>query len=102
MIETIKHFFGGGAYLKIWRIKDGATVPQHKHKFDHLSSIMSGCVMVEVEDQENRILYAPDAVLVTAGKVHCFTAINGDAVIGCIHATNVADPESIDMELIEQ
>ena len=101
MIETIKHVFGGGVYLKIWKIKDNACVPQHRHKFDHLTSVMSGCVMVEVEGEDNRIVYSPDAIMVRAGVTHCFTALNGDAVIGCIHATDIIDPANIDMELIE-
>lgn len=99
MIETIKHFFGGGVYLKTWRIKDGARIPQHSHNFDHLSAVFSGCVMVEIEGEENRIYYSPDAILVKAGLVHTFTAINGDAVIGCIHATDCTDADKVDQVL---
>lgn len=101
MIETIKHVFGGGIYLKIWKIQDNTCVPQHKHKFEHLTAVFSGCVLVEVEGEESKVVYAPDAILVRAGLVHCFTALNGDATIGCIHSTDVVDPSQIDMELIE-
>lgn len=100
MIETIKHFFGGGVYLKTWRIKDGACIPQHTHNFEHLSAVFSGCVMVEVDGKENQIYYSPDAIVIEAGLIHTFTAVNGDAVIGCIHALNdaLADLDAADLD----
>ena len=103
LVETISHHFGGGAYLKIWRIKDATAVPQHRHKFEHLTAVMSGCVMVEVEGEENKVIYAPDAITVKEGVTHTFTALNGDAVVGCIHSVDGlldVDIEYIDNSLI--
>ncbi len=102
MIDVISHHFGGGAYVKLLTIKEDCCVPQHKHNFDHLSALFSGCVMCDIEGEEPKIYYSPDVILVKANIVHKFTAINGDAVIGCIHATDCTDPDLIDETLINE
>ena len=99
-MNTISHHFGGGCYVKLIQLHDGEEVPQHKHKFDHLTALFSGSVVVFVGEEEGKLYFAPDVIEVPKDTVHTFTAVNGNAVIGCIHATNITDPDLIDETLI--
>lgn len=84
MIETVSHYFSGGIYAKHVRIHDGYSVVSHKHKFDHMSLLSSGCAIVEV-DGDQQTYYAPAVISVSAGKAHSVTAVNGDVDWFCIH-----------------
>ena len=56
--------------------------------------------MVFVGEEEGKLYFAPDVIEVPKDTVHTFTAVNGNAVIGCIHATDITDPDLIDETLI--
>jgi quercetin dioxygenase-like cupin family protein len=98
--RILKHSFGGGVYCKLMEIEDGREVPTHKHKFDHLSTLFSGCCIVEANGQQETY-YAPDVITIMAGVVHTILAVNGPVVWGCIHATDETDADNIDETLIE-
>lgn len=98
--KVLKHSFGGGVYCKLMEIEDGQKIPTHKHRFDHLSTLFSGCCIVEADGQQETY-YAPDVITIKAGVVHTILAVNGPVVWGCIHATDETDETKIDETLIE-
>lgn len=100
MHKVVAHHFGGGVYAKHVEIPEDYMVFQHKHKFDHLSILASGCAIVGM-DGHNEIYYAPAVIEIKAGVEHAVTAVNGPAVWFCIHATNETNEENIDAILIE-
>lgn len=77
---------------------EGAFVGQHAHKFDHLSLLGKGKVVVKTDEWE-REFDAPAILEIKAGMHHEIRALT-DAVWFCIHATEVTDPDLIDQELI--
>lgn len=101
MFEVISHHFAGGVYCKLMRIKENSQVVSHKHEYDHMSVLMQGCVIVRADGEQNTY-YAPNIIEIKAGVEHSIVAINGDAVWGCIHATDCTDESKIDDLLIKQ
>jgi quercetin dioxygenase-like cupin family protein len=101
IIDVISHHFVGGVYAKEMRIKDGYMVKQHAHEYDHLSYLVSGCVIVETDDEQNTY-YGPCAIPIPAHVSHSVTPVNGDAVWLCVHKTDCEDIASVDEVLIEK
>ena len=99
MIEVVSHHFSGEVYAKHVRIKDGHYVATHKHKFDHMSILASGCVIVEA-DNERKTYYSPSVIEIKAGVAHSVIAVNGDAEWFCIHAIQ-SDIDQDDIEAID-
>lgn len=99
-IEVIKHHFVGGVYAKEMRIPDGFEVTSHKHRFDHMSVLTQGCVIVEA-DGIQETYYAPAVIEIKAGVAHSVLPVNGDAHWLCVHATDCTDESKIDEVLIE-
>jgi quercetin dioxygenase-like cupin family protein len=97
--DTIHHF-SSGVYAKEMRLPKGSTALTHKHKYDHLSILAQGMVMLETP--EGRQLYsAPTAVTIRAGIPHGITALE-DSVWFCIHATDETDPAKVDEVVIQK
>jgi quercetin dioxygenase-like cupin family protein len=94
-----EHYFGGGVYAKQIHIPAGSFIVQHKHEFDHLSVLASGKVYVGVGDEVAEYT-APACVLIKAGANHVVEATE-DAVWFCVHATDCADAQSADKQLIK-
>ena len=94
----IVHHFVGGLYAKETHIPAGVTLTQHSHAFDHLSALMKGSAVVEV-DGRRKLHDAPALLTIKAGKVHSVRAVT-DVVWACVHASDKADPAKIDAELI--
>lgn len=94
----ITHHFGGGVYAKETHIPAGVELTQHRHKFDHLSILASGVVDVECGGAVTRH-NGPACLTVPAGLAHKVTAITA-TVWYCIHASDCADADAIDSELI--
>lgn len=94
----VSHAFGGGVYAKETKIPAGVELTQHRHKFDHLSILASGVVDVECGGAVTRHI-GPMCLMVPAGVAHKVTAITA-TVWYCIHASDCADAEAIDSELI--
>lgn len=92
----IDHHFGGGVYIKRTFIPVGVKLTQHSHKYDHLSVLAQGTVVVSINGR-GRSVVAPAIVTIEAGKKHDVMAIT-DAVWLCIHATDEIDPNVIDQQ----
>lgn len=95
---NIVHHFGGGAYAKEMRIPSGCSVIQHKHRYDHLSVLAVGKVLVMVDGSVSTYT-APACILIAAGKLHAIEAVE-DTVWYCVHATDCTDIDKVDEQLI--
>lgn len=93
----IAHHFVGGLYAKETHIPAGVTLTQHSHAFDHLSALMKGSAVVEVDGRE-KLHYAPALLTIKARKVHSVRAVT-DVFWVCLHATDETDPVKVDAEL---
>jgi quercetin dioxygenase-like cupin family protein len=99
--KVISHHFIGGVYCKEIEIPENHIVTSHKHVFDHMSVLTSGCVIVDTGKEETETYFCPAIIEIKAGVNHSVTAVNGPAHWLCIHATGETDIEKIDESLIE-
>jgi quercetin dioxygenase-like cupin family protein len=97
---AIQHHFGGGVYVKETHIPAMHVLDQHSHKFDHLSFLASGRVLLEVGG-DSTIYDGPIMLTIKAGKRHKVTTYT-DTLWLCIHATNETDEDTIDEVLIHE
>lgn len=79
-----------GSYANIWVrqkvfSKKGETIGGHKHKYDHMSLLAVGKVMVEV-DGITKELEAPTFLVIPKGKIHNITALTDDVLWYCVFA----------------
>lgn len=96
----LAHHFSSGVYAKETHIPAGLKISQHKHSFDHMSLLASGSVIVRADGWVESYT-APAVIDMKADTAHEVEAIT-DVVWFCIHATNVTDPEKIDMVLAHE
>lgn len=94
----IEHFHAGDIYSKAAYIPAGHILVQHKHKYDHLSILASGTVLVEV-DGIRKEYTGPACLNIKAGAHHGVLALT-DAVWYCIHSVTDAEKEDADELLI--
>jgi quercetin dioxygenase-like cupin family protein len=76
------HSFGGIEAL-IWRLNKGMFVPKHVHNHDHMSILISGKILLDIEGIISEI-HAGEVIEVKAGKSHVITALE-DIVWACLH-----------------
>lgn len=95
----IKHYFGGGVYVKETHFLAGESGEKHVHAFDHLSTLVCGTVRLYV-DGAARTIVGPAVLTIKAGKVHEVHALT-DVVWHCTHATDCTDPDMVDGVLME-
>ena len=93
MLTKISHHFGGGVYAKETFIPAGMILVQHKHKYDHLSILASGSIILDI-DGVHLPITGPYCINVAAGKHHGFKTVT-EAVWYCIHASGVADDDAL-------
>lgn len=94
----VAHHFGGDVYAKEMHVPAGQYIVSHQHKYDHLSILASGSVLLEMDGKESKH-WAPACIPIPAGKHHKITALR-DVIWFCIHSTNVRDVDKIDDALI--
>jgi quercetin dioxygenase-like cupin family protein len=86
------NFTGAGAFCKYVPLKAGLMVISHKHKFDHLSLLLTGKVTVTTDDGVVEMT-APSSIIVKAGVHHQLVA-HEDSTWLCVHATNSPQSDS--------
>lgn len=101
--ENIRHYFVGqddekGMYAKEVRIPAGTVLVSHKHLYDHLSILASGCVTIDLGNGP-RVHHGPSGITIRKGVEHTVHALT-DAVWFCIHPTDETDATKIDEVLI--
>lgn len=94
----IQHHFSSGVYAKQMLLPKGYFAVSHAHKYDHLSVLASGKVIVTTDDSEHTYI-APACITIEKHKNHSVTALE-DAVWFCIHATEETDASKVDDVLI--
>lgn len=78
-----------GIFIKQMHIKkEGTTVPQHSHKYDHVSMLARGSVHVWADGIHVGKHVAPHGIFIKAGVKHKFLSLEDDTIIYCVH--NVA------------
>lgn len=87
----VRHHSAGGVYMREQSLSAGHEVEKHEHDYDHLSFLVSGSAIVDI-DGEIQHMEGPTALEVKAGKKHHIQAIT-DIVWLCIHSEAAADPE---------
>ncbi|PXX15842.1 hypothetical protein C7399_109177 [Paraburkholderia tropica] len=96
----IKHHFSAGVYVREMALTREGEVLTHEHKYDHFGILGSGSVLMDL-DGELSVHNGPCVIEIKAGKRHGIKALT-DIVWFCVHATDVADPETIDEVLIKE
>jgi quercetin dioxygenase-like cupin family protein len=94
----IQHHFSSGVYAKQMLLPKGYFAVSHAHKYDHLSILASGKVIVTTDDSEHTYT-APACITIEKHKNHSVAALE-DAVWFCIHATEETDAFKVDDVLI--
>ncbi len=86
----------GGIYLREMLTPDAGTlIPQHSHRWGHLSYLAAGAVRVWRDDELLGDFTAPAAIRIEAGAAHRFLTLAPQTLVLCIHATDAAEPEII-------
>jgi quercetin dioxygenase-like cupin family protein len=78
--------------------KAGTILPQHAHRYDHLSMIAVGSVRVWEDGRLKGEFKAPTGVHIRAGVKHTFQTLEDGTVIYCVH--NAAHAEVA--EIVEE
>jgi hypothetical protein len=68
----------------------------HKHKFDHVSLLTQGKVLVEIEGSPAKEFTAPTFIVIRKDHRHKFTALEANTVWYCVFALRDLDGEPID------
>ena len=85
VFQVNQHIFGGGVYIRDQSVRLGHKISKHTHDYDHLSILMAGKALLEVEGQEPVTLTAGDIITVLAGKKHEITPLEGNIRWLCLH-----------------
>lgn len=96
----IRHYFSGREYAKQMTLPAGHFAETHEHRYDHISILAAGRVVVEIDGARSE-MHAPDALVIPAGRKHRIEAVT-DSVWFCVHATEETDPEKVDKVLIRE
>jgi quercetin dioxygenase-like cupin family protein len=65
--------------------KAGTYVPQHAHRYDHLSMLAVGSVKAWADDALLGEFHAPHGFNIPANVKHTFLALEDQTIIYCIH-----------------
>lgn len=96
-VEIIHHF-GRNFYVKQVNFSKDKVLSQHKHKFDHLSWLSTGSVLLKADGKES-LISGPKMIEIPAGVEHEVRSLT-DVVWLCMHATSETDVEKIDESLV--
>jgi quercetin dioxygenase-like cupin family protein len=97
---NIEHHFSENLYAKQINLDAGNIVVQHKHKFDHLSILAKGKVIV-LFDEDATEYTAPACINIVKGVDHAIKALE-NSVWFCVHATDETDATKVDKVLIQK
>lgn len=80
--------------------KAGTIVPQHSHKYDHVSMLAWGSIRVWRDGVDRGVFHAPTGITIPAGCKHTFRSLEDNTVIYCIH--NIRDAEEVEISAEHQ
>lgn len=92
----------GGVYVKEMLAPDiGTVIPQHSHRYDHISYLAAGQIMVTGGAAGTQGVYtAPAAIRIAAGVKHTFTTMQPMTLILCIHSVALGEADFDEAELV--
>jgi len=92
--ETISVKVYGGVYYKVWYVADAHTIiPQHSHRYDHLTALLSGSVLVSRDGGPAEEYHAPATIEIPAGCMHTFRTLAPHCALACIHNADRLDAD---------
>ena len=92
--ETVSLTIYGGIYYRVWTVADAGTIlPQHSHRYDHLTALLRGAVRVSRGNAMVGEFSAPATIRIPAGQLHSFQTLVPDCMLACIHNADHADPD---------
>ncbi len=75
-----------GIFIKQMYLHEvGTLVPQHSHKYEHVSMLACGAVRVWVDGDLVGDFEAPRPIIIQANRKHLFQSLLPDTIIYCIH-----------------
>ena len=89
--------FGNVWVRKLYFPTKDTVYEGHKHDHDHVSLLMSGSVLVEVEGYEPKEFKAPTYIIIRAEHEHKVTALEDNTLWWCIHAIRDESGEVVDV-----
>jgi quercetin dioxygenase-like cupin family protein len=88
-----------GIFVKQMAIpKSGSWVPQHAHRYDHITMLARGAVQVWVDGIFQRVYRAPCAITISAGVKHSFLTLDDFTILYCIHRIDRTGSVEIDQQ----
>jgi mannose-6-phosphate isomerase-like protein (cupin superfamily) len=92
--ETLSLVVFGGIYYRVWSVPDAETIlPQHAHRYDHLTALLRGTVQVWCGPEMVGVFTAPATIRIPAHRLHSFRTLTRDCMLACIHNADHADPD---------
>ena len=83
-----------GLYMKTYTVADAGTIlPQHSHRWPHISAVMRGGVHVWRGDDDLGEFHAPATIKIEAHTLHAFQTLTPGVVIACIHNADHLDAD---------
>lgn len=79
-------YYGGIWSRKHYMEKEGDGIKGHSHVHDHISFLVSGSVLAQVEGYKQREFHAPEWLVIPKNIEHQFVALEDDTLIYCIHS----------------
>ena len=75
-----------GIFAKTWTVKErGTLLPQHSHRYPHISYVVSGVIRAWCGDVELGDFVAPCAIKIAAHERHSFLTMTDNVTIVCLH-----------------
>lgn len=87
-----------GVFVKVIDVAlKGTAVPQHSHRYDHITMLAWGAMQVWAGNAPMRVLRAPEMMVIPAFTKHTFITLVDHTRFCCIHnvsrALGAAGPE---------
>lgn len=84
--EVLSSLIFGDTFVKTYRMKkSGTALPQHSHRYDHITQICNGGVRVFLDGKHLGDFYTGGLVKIPAGTKHLFVTTEDWTVLSCIH-----------------
>ncbi len=78
--------------------KAGTLIPQHSHRYSHVSVLVRGSVRVVTDDDDLGVFEAPAGIVIAAGVKHLFETLVDDTIVLCVHDIGTAEA----VEIVEE
>ena len=83
-----------GIYAKAYTVPDAGTLlPQHSHRWGHVTAVTSGSVRVWCGEELLGDFHAPAMISIAAHTFHRFLSLAPETCLMCIHNADLADPD---------